>query len=43
MNWWFGELNNDYVEDCVFLYFDYLYKWNDVLCLVKYNFICEKE
>lgn len=42
-NWWPGEPNNDHAEDCASLHSDYSYKWNDADCLVKYNFICEKE
>lgn len=42
-NWWPGEPNNDHAEDCASLHSDYSYKFNDAHCLVKYNFICEKE
>lgn len=42
-NWWPGEPNNDQAEDCGSLFSDYSFKWNDAKCLLKYNFICEKE
>lgn len=38
LNWWLGELNNDY-ENCVVMYNDGLY--NNIRCEVLVLFICE--
>lgn len=43
MDWVLGEFNDDYyMEDCVEFFQLFSFYWNDVLCSVKSNFICEK-
>lgn len=42
MDWVLFELNDlVYIEDCGDFYFGYYFKWNDVLCFSKFDFICE--
>uniref|UniRef100_A0A8W8M6Z1 C-type lectin domain-containing protein n=1 Tax=Magallana gigas TaxID=29159 RepID=A0A8W8M6Z1_MAGGI len=42
-NWWPGEPNNLYTEDCATLKSGYSFHWNDESCSNKNKFICEKE
>ena len=42
-DWAPGEPNNDHEQDCLHIYAEKDYHWDDTACSVKMRFICESK